>query len=115
MSSLIEKLDIYGAAVNSAMERFMGDEELYIDCVTQFKNDENFEQLKAALEAEDYSSAFRFAHAIKGVCANLGLSPLFKAVAELVEPLRNGVGDGVDELYKTFVEEYQNFIKVMED
>lgn len=57
--------------------------------------DEGFDALSAALEQGDASTAFDRAHALKGVLANLGLTPLFEQVEKIVEPLRAGIMDGL--------------------
>ena len=44
----------------------------------------------SALEAEDYETAFREAHNLKGVCANLNLDRLQISASELTEALRGG-------------------------
>ena len=48
------------------------------------------EALKAAGEAMDPSGLFESAHAMKGVCANLGLDALAEAASELSEEFRPG-------------------------
>ena len=53
-----------------------------------FLKDPSFDQLCCAMDAGDRPSAFRAAHTLKGVAGNMGLTPLYNAVCELVEPLR---------------------------
>ncbi len=48
------------------------------------------EALKAAGEAMDPGGLFESAHAMKGVCANLGLDALAEAASELSEEFRPG-------------------------
>lgn len=50
--------------------------------------DPAYNELKAALTAEDIPTAFRAAHTIKGTAANLGLDTL-AAASELTEALRD--------------------------
>ena len=88
MSTLVDRLDEYGADLTGAMSRFLGDEEFYISCFEDFLKDEVFAQLDAALAAEEYGAAFDAAHSIKGVSGNLGLTPLYEAACDLAEPLR---------------------------
>lgn len=40
------------------------------------------------MKARDYTAAFEAAHTLKGVVGNMGLTPLYQAVCEIVEPLR---------------------------
>lgn len=78
----------YGADYGVTMERFMFREEMYLRFLNMMLEDENFPKLKAALEADDLEAAFEAAHTLKGVAANMGLTPLYDAVCEVVEPLR---------------------------
>ena len=48
------------------------------------------EELEQALENKDAKTAFEYAHALKGVYANLALTPLYTPTAELTELLRGG-------------------------
>ena len=48
------------------------------------------ENLKAASESLEPSAMFETAHAMKGVCANLGLDDIAAAVGEVTEEFRPG-------------------------
>ena len=48
------------------------------------------ENLKAASESLDPTAMFESAHAMKGVCANLGLDGIADAVGEVTEEFRPG-------------------------
>lgn len=89
----------WGADTREAVERFVGDEELYYECLVAMANDENVELLARALAANDLSLAFRAAHTLKGVSANLGLTPLTVSLTRLTELLRVGSAEGVPEAY----------------
>ena len=64
---------------------------------------------------KDYKEAFRAAHTIKGVCANLGFDVLFRVSGELTELLRNGVSDeaAVEEKFNQVTEEYHKTIDMI--
>lgn len=104
MTDLIGRLRTYGADMDGALERFVGDEELYADCFQLFWEDASFPALDSALARQDYAAAFEAAHTLKGVAGNLGLTPLFDAVCALVEPLRQGERDGLEPLYQAVLE-----------
>ncbi len=53
-----------------------------------FLKDPSFDQLCCAMDAGDRPSAFRAAHTLKGVCANLGLEKLRQSAGGLTEELR---------------------------
>ena len=52
--------------------------------------DENFALLSAAFETNDAEEAFRAAHTLKGLTANMELHPLAESCAALTEKLRAG-------------------------
>ena len=88
MSALTDRLTAYGADMAGALERFVGDDALYDTCFAMFLDDENFAALGDALSREDYTAAFDAAYTLKGVAANLGLTPLYNTVCTVVESLR---------------------------
>lgn len=90
MSTLMDELRAWGCDVEGAMERFMGDEELYRVCLKSVLSDKSFAGLKEALERNDEKEAFDHAHTLKGVLANMGLTPMFDITVRIVEPLRVG-------------------------
>ena len=53
-----------------------------------YLNDNSYDILMSAIEAGDIVAAFRGAHSLKGVAANLGFEELRKAATELTEQLR---------------------------
>lgn len=50
--------------------------------------DQNFSLLESSLERQDYDSAFRAVHTLKGITLNLSLSELSETAAALTEALR---------------------------
>lgn len=50
----------------------------------------DFANCKAAIAAEDWETAFRASHSLKGVCLNLGLTSLFQPASDLCENFRGG-------------------------
>ncbi|SHK03622.1 Hpt domain-containing protein [Hespellia stercorisuis] len=113
MSELLDKCKAYGADVTGAMERFMDDEELYEMCLEQFADDPGFAGLEKAVGEKQYKEAFEHAHALKGVAGNLGLTPLFEAVCELVEPLRAEDYSNIDAEYARIEEERERLNKLI--
>lgn len=55
-----------------------------------FLSDPSFTELKEAFAGNDAQTAFRAAHTLKGVAANLGLNKLSTTSSELTEDLRPG-------------------------
>lgn len=75
---------------SEALRRFGGNRTLYLRFLRRFLEDDSFLQLIDALEKQDTDSAFLHAHTIKGLSAQLGLSSLHLAAAQLCVPLRKG-------------------------
>ena len=90
MDERLEKLKALGCDVDAALARFMGDEQLYFTCFESLKSDENFEKLGDALGKSDAKGAFHYAHMLKGVYANMGMTPIYNDCVAIVEPLRSG-------------------------
>ncbi len=86
----------YGALVEETIARFMGNEKLYEKFMLKFRDDKNYGKLKEHLESGDYAEAFKDAHTLKGVAANLGLQPMQGPLVRLNELLRSGQEADVD-------------------
>ena len=56
--------------------------------VRKFLDDKSYEQLIKAVAANDRETAFRAAHTLKGVCANMRFTALKNSASELTELLR---------------------------
>ena len=57
------------------------------------------EIFEKAFKKGDTATAFDAAHTLKGVLANVGLTPLYNTTVEIVEPLRVGCTDNVAEKF----------------
>lgn len=83
-----EFLAACGGDYEGTMRRLMGNEMLFYRLLPKVFRDENFQKLEDALTLGDMDAAFDAAHTLKGVSGNLGLTSLYDAVCEIVEPLR---------------------------
>lgn len=86
--------------VPTALARFMGNEKLYEKFLRKFVEDESFFKLYVAVNNKDAESAFSAAHTLKGVAGNLGLDCITKPLLPIVEKLRRGELDGVEEVVR---------------
>ena len=81
--------------------------------VRKFLDDLSFEQLCEHMDAGNRAEAFRAAHTLKGVCANLGFDALLGVVEPLTELLRPEVSEipaGADALLKDVCREYDRTV-----
>ena len=85
----IDQLRDRGANVEEALERCLNNEAFYLRLVDKALQDSNFDRLKDAVGSGDLDKAFEAAHALKGVLANLALTPLLVPVQEITELLRS--------------------------
>lgn len=84
----ISDLNAYGANTQEGLKRCLNNEDFYIRMVKKVPSDANFQKLYDALAAGDQAAAFDAVHAIKGIAANLALTPILTPAAELTEILR---------------------------
>lgn len=100
MEMIFQALEDWGCDVEGALERFLDDKELYMTCLKTVITDGNFVKLGVALKEQNVPLAFDYAHTLKGVFANLGLTPMFVIVETIVEPLRAGLASHLEEPYE---------------
>lgn len=62
---------------------------LYLRLVDKAIHDPSFDTLREVSEKGDLEKGFEIAHALKGVTANLALTPLFSLICEITELFRN--------------------------
>jgi len=113
MEKVLDDLKRWGCNVEETIERFAGDVELFVMLLPSMAEDGNFDKLGACLSAQDVRGAFECAHALKGVLANMGLTPMQEVAVRIVEPLRGGSMDGVVDDYKLLVELRKQFLEIL--
>ena len=84
----IDALRDFGADVDEGLKRCMNMEAFYLRLVGSLKGDTKVDELQAAIDRKDLDAAFDAAHGLKGVCANLALTPLTVPITEITELLR---------------------------
>lgn len=115
-----KQMEENGANIDTTLDRFMGNEALYMKFVMKFLEDKNFEALVENIEKGDFEGAFNSAHALKGVTANLGLDPINAQAARITELLRNKQPEEVDvealkKCREQLEEAYSLFQKILRD
>ena len=85
----IEGLRNNGADVETGLSRCVGKEDLYLKLVNMGLGDTKFEELGTVLQSNDLDQAFKICHALKGVIGNLAVTPLYEALSQMTEKLRN--------------------------
>ncbi len=84
----VEKLKELGCNTEEGLGRCFGDESFYLSLVPGAFEKERYENLDRLIKEGNMGDAFEEAHAMKGVLANLSITPLFDVVSEITELLR---------------------------
>ena len=85
---VINALDGYGCDTQTALERFLGKEELYMKFIRKFLDDKSFDNLKGFIGVSDYENALKSVHTLKGVSGNLGFTALYDVASDMVTKFR---------------------------
>lgn len=87
-----------GIDVNQGVHRFNENKEMYEEFLMKFPQDKCFGNLEDAIQKKDIKKAFEASHSLKGISGNLSLVQLHADLIPLVEGLRAGSMDNVEEL-----------------
>lgn len=96
-SDIVMKLFIWGCDTDAAVERVLGDEDMYVSFIRKYCTYEDIEKLDNLILSKKEEDAFALAHNMKGVYGNLGLTPIYDILCEVVELLRHGMKDGIQD------------------
>ncbi len=102
-----EKLQTYGVNLNSALDRFMDNEQLYERILSKFPADKNFTLLEKCLEENNIPQAFVHAHTLKGLVGTLDLTNLSNILGPMTEQLRAGETTGIQEQFDRLKTQYK--------
>ncbi len=117
--SLKRELTDYGIDLKMAIYRFLGNEEMYEELLRDFAEDENYFGLLETIPQKEYEKAFRHAHTLKGVAANLGVDRVEADAGQITEALRGKKPEEVDrtvldDLVKKLEEHYAGLRAILE-
>jgi len=110
--TLQECYEAMGASYDEVMGRLRS-EKIIKKFALRFLDDPSFGLLVTSMEAKDYAEAFRGAHTIKGICANLGFSRLQASSSALTEALRGGWTPEADALLERTREDYRVTVEAL--
>lgn len=102
-----------GVSATEGIERFNGDKQLYEETLLKFPADKSFSMLCEALDNKDVKAAFCAAHSLKGVAGNLSMNRLFEDIYPMVEILRAGSMENVDEHMEKVKKDYDDIIQAI--
>jgi HPt (histidine-containing phosphotransfer) domain-containing protein len=121
-SEFVSKLTEAGVDVASALSRMLNKEEMYKKFLRKFRDDTNIFSLKEVIDGnENFSSEvseqiFHYAHTVKGVAGNLGLTKVYNESSYICELTRTGIADAADikAHMVTLMEDYYQLIAVLD-
>jgi len=106
----IEIPDIPGLNIENALRRFNNKKELYLNILEKFYLNyrQSCSEIRKKFEEEDFNTAYRLVHTLKGLIGSIGANNLF-ALAELVE-------NSIEERdHKKFIEEIKKLDAAMQE
>ena len=112
--TLQEFYDRIGGDYKATISR-LPSEALIKKFVLKYPGDPSFEQLRAALDAQDWELAFRASHTLKGVAANLGLERLRALASDMTECLRRGELSGAQARLAETKTAYRRVLAALEE
>ncbi len=96
-----------GGNYENVMHRLMKEDRV-CRFLKLFLRDESFHTLEGAMAAQEWETAFRAAHTLKGVTMNLDMDRLSRSMVELTDALRGGApAPGVEQLFDQVKQDYQ--------
>lgn len=115
MNSVCTGLKEWGCDIEPALHRCLDDEDFYCKLLRTVKQDPAFEKLGKTLEAGDVTQSFDLSHTLKGTLSNMGLTPLYDLVVQIVEPLRGGNIQGLAIPYLKLTAKKEEFDRILQD
>ncbi len=98
--------DQIGGDFQDVMRRLMKEDRV-AKFLRMFLNDTSYAELRSAMDAGNTEAAFKAAHTLKGVTANLSLAQLNAAAIEITEALRAGNMELAITLLPAVIEKYE--------
>ena len=110
----IDVLKDFGANVDEGLERCLGEEDFYLELIPSTLEEGYYKGLEDAINLKDLHAAFEAAHALKGLLANLALTPILTPVSEMTELLRDNQDTDYTKLLSQMWEQRNRLLKMME-
>lgn len=86
--TLEECYNAFGGNYRDVLNRLIKEERVE-RFIKAFPTQDMITPIEKEIAAKDYKQAFLDAHTLKGLCATLGISQLYKSVSDLTESLRD--------------------------
>lgn len=84
----LEALALHGVDVQEAVDRFMGNQALFLSFICRLPDAMKLDAIETALEAEDQDGFYEQLHSLKGMAANLSAVSLAGPAQKMLELYR---------------------------
>ena len=118
MNKLIGILEKEDCDVEDALTRCMNMEELYLELLELFVEDDQIDQLMDAFRKKDAAAVFFHSHTLKGVYTNLGMKRLYELDVPVVEGTREKRQEslaGLEEDVDALCREHKRIVAVIRE
>ncbi|MEG0020041.1 MAG: Hpt domain-containing protein [Oscillospiraceae bacterium] len=107
-------LEKAGINYNEGVQRFSNNTALYEKFLTKFVADETMDSCRNAIASKDFDSILKTVHTLKGVSGNLSMNVLYKRCAVIVEGIRSGDSQRLDDVFEQFNDVEQAYTLVIQ-
>jgi len=106
-----------GIDVESGLIRVGENRKLYKKLLIKFRDDysNSFDEIQRAIENNNLKDAERYAHTVKGVAGNIGISKLYKIAGDLEAGIRKRETDRCDSMLKKYSKELSKVLTALKD
>lgn len=95
------------------LNRFSGNRALMERFIRKFSQDQTYTELCEAKRADNADGMLRAAHTLKGITGNLGMDSLYRLCSRMVEDLRAGHMEHLEERFASIQQEYERIIQCL--
>ncbi|WP_195983514.1 Hpt domain-containing protein [Clostridium sp. D33t1_170424_F3] len=95
------------------LNRFSGNRALMERFIRKFLQDKTYAELCEANRTGDADGMLRAAHTLKGISGNLGMDALYRLCSQMVEDLRAGRLEHIEERFTSIRQEYERIIRCL--
>ena len=110
----LDVLKEFGANVAEGLERCMDDDEFYLELIPDALDESYYKSIEEAAGLKDFKQGFEVAHSLKGILANLALTPILEPVSEITELFRAGSDVDYSKLIEKMWEQRNKLKNMME-
>ena len=112
MGRSMRKLAKFGVNIEEALERFMGDENAFLECIDLLLEDKKFYDLGDSIKKDEYGKSYNIALSLKGAIGNLSIEPLNEKISNIVGPLSIYDYADLEKHYTDMMKTYESMKKI---